>query len=92
VFSVVTFTLKRGLVFKWNTDKLYRQHDGNYLGCLEFLAKYDPFLSKYIWIHENTSRGNVLYLSLIHFLTNDKLIKNEIEIKATNLVQVYPLD
>lgn len=26
------------------------------------------------------------------FLTDDKLTKSEIEIKATNLVQVYPLN
>jgi len=38
-------------------------HNGNYLGCLELISKFDPFLASHINKYSNKSRGNVSYLS-----------------------------
>ena len=36
---------------------------GNYLGILELLAKFDPFLAKYIATHGGKGKGPYSYLS-----------------------------
>lgn len=51
VISVVTFLSERGSAFKGDTEKFDSPLNGNYLGCLELLAKYDPFLSEHIRTH-----------------------------------------
>lgn len=62
VISVVTFLLERALVFRGNTDIFGNLYNGNYLGCLELIVEYNPFLSEHIRTHGNTGRGNVSYL------------------------------
>ena len=42
---------------------------GNYLGCLELLAEYDPFLAQHIErLHGNSGRGNPSYLQYVKSL------------------------
>ncbi|XP_008182354.1 zinc finger MYM-type protein 1-like [Acyrthosiphon pisum] len=38
-------------------------HNGNYLGCLELISKFDPFLSTHIDKYANKGKGNMSYLS-----------------------------
>lgn len=63
VISNVIFLSERGLAFRGNTDTFSNLYNGNYLGCLELLAEYDPFLSEHIKTHGNTGKRNVSYLS-----------------------------
>ena len=51
VVSVVTFLVTHGLALRGSNEVFGSEHNGNYLGCIELLAEYDPFLAKHreIW-------------------------------------------
>lgn len=38
-------------------------HNGNFLGTLELIAKFDPFLAEHTKLHGNKGRGHPSYLS-----------------------------
>ena len=46
--DVITFICERGLAFRGSDQDIGSNHNGNYLGILELLSKYDPFLSTHI--------------------------------------------
>lgn len=48
VVSVIKFLSSRGLAFRGDTEQLFHQQNGNYLGILELIAQYDPFLSAHL--------------------------------------------
>ncbi|XP_060845918.1 zinc finger MYM-type protein 1-like [Rhopalosiphum padi] len=56
-------TTSRGLAFRGNSHNFGSKQNGNYLGCLELVAKFDPFLSAHIANYGNKGNGNVSYLS-----------------------------
>ncbi|KAF7652124.1 hypothetical protein LDENG_00101180 [Lucifuga dentata] len=53
VVAVIKFLSERGLPFCGDDELLGSPHNGNYLGILEFISHFDPFLSEhirsYIW-------------------------------------------
>ena len=61
--SVVKLLLSRGLAFRGEDEILGSQHNGNYLGILELLAQFDPFLSSHLAKYGNQGRGKPSYLS-----------------------------
>ena len=63
VVSVVTFLVTRGLALRGSNEVFRSEHNGNYLGCLELLSEYDPFLAQHIEKYGNRGRGNPSYLS-----------------------------
>ncbi|XP_063802615.1 zinc finger MYM-type protein 1-like [Pseudophryne corroboree] len=63
ILSTIKLLSSRGLAFRGNDEIIGSVHNGNYLGCLEFLAEYDPFLAEHIQMHANKGRGHVSYLS-----------------------------
>ncbi len=46
VVAVITFFGERGLFFRGNDELLGWQHTGNYLGILELISQFDPFLEE----------------------------------------------
>lgn len=65
VISTITFLAERGLPFRGKNNEFGSVHNGNYMGCLELIAKFDPFLSGHISKYGNKGKGNVSYLSSI---------------------------
>ncbi|KAL4126380.1 hypothetical protein QTP88_010602 [Uroleucon formosanum] len=63
VVETVSFLASRGLAFRGNSHNFGSKQNGNYLGCLELVAKFDPFLSAHIANYGNKGKGNVSYLS-----------------------------
>ena len=61
IVSVVTFLVTRRLALRGSNEVFGSGHNGNYLGCLELLSEYDPFLAQHIY--GNRGRGNPSYLS-----------------------------
>jgi hypothetical protein len=45
---VVVFISERGLAFRCENETFRSPKNGNYLGILELIAKYDHFLNDYI--------------------------------------------
>ena len=63
VVSVVKFLAERGLPFRGHDEIFGSAHNGNYMGILELIAQFDPFLAAHIDEHGNKGRGHVSYLS-----------------------------
>lgn len=63
VVSTIQFLSERRLAFRGENENFGSKHNGNYLGCLELISKFDPFLGNHISNHGNKGRGNVSYLS-----------------------------
>ena len=63
VVTVVQFLAQRGLAFRGQDDFLGSCNNGNFLGLIELLSKFDPFLASHVSRYGNAGRGSVSYLS-----------------------------
>lgn len=63
VVSTVKFLTSRGLSLRGSSETFGRSDNGNFLGCLEYLAEYDSFLAGHIDKYGNAGRGTTSYLS-----------------------------
>jgi len=63
VVAVIKFLAERGLAFRGKNESLGSPLNGNYLGILEVLAEFDPFLKDHIRKFGQMGRGNTSYLS-----------------------------
>ena len=64
VVEVIKFLAERGLPFRGSNETVGSPKNGNYLGLLELLAKFDPFLSEHININGKKGKGYISYLSI----------------------------
>ena len=48
---------QRGLAFRGDDDLFGSPHNGNYMGVLELLSKFDPFLAEHISRFGNKGKG-----------------------------------
>lgn len=85
VVSVIKFLSSRGLAFRGDTELLGSQHNGNYLGILELIAEYDPFLSSHLAKYGNEGRGKPSYLS-------STICEEVIEIMGNKVLKVIVKD
>lgn len=60
VAAVIKFLGSRGLSFRGHDGKFGSSHNGNFLGILELLAQFDPFLQSHIERYGNKGKGNKL--------------------------------
>ena len=60
---VIIFLCERGLPFRGKDEVIWSPSNGNFLGVMGVLAKYDSFLAQHIAMFVNTGRGNPKYLS-----------------------------
>ena len=63
LISVITFSCERGLALRGEDDTIGSAANGNYLGMLELLAKYDDFLKQHMQKQGNLGTGHTNYLS-----------------------------
>ena len=63
VVAVVTFLAERGLPFRGHDEVIGSHANGNYLGIMELLSQFDPFLARHIERHGKKGRGHTSYLS-----------------------------
>jgi len=63
VIAVIKFLSSRGLAFRGDSEVFGCPKNGNYLGCLELLSNFDPFLEEHIKKFGNPGKGNVSYMS-----------------------------
>ena len=72
VVHVLVFLCERGLAIRGKDETIGSAHNGNFLGIIELLSIYDPFLKRHIETHGNQGKGTTSYLS--HSIC-DELIK-----------------
>lgn len=63
VVEVVKFLTSRGLPFHGENEILGTTNNGNFLGCIELLCKFDPFMADHVARFGNKGRGVPSYLS-----------------------------
>lgn len=63
VVAVTCYLAERGLAFRGEKEVVGSSTNGNFLGLLELIAKFDPFLKNHLETHANKGRGHVSYLS-----------------------------
>jgi hypothetical protein len=72
VVSVVKFLAKRGMPCRGRDEILGSNQNGNFLGIVELLAQFDPFLANHLADYGQAGRGVTSYLSST---TVDELIQ-----------------
>ena len=63
IAAVICTLAERGLSFRGDNEQFGSPNNGNYLGLLELVAKFDPFLLAHINRDGNSGSGNPSYLS-----------------------------
>lgn len=63
VVEVTRFLSERGLSFRGSEETFGSPRNGNYLGILELLSKFDPFLAEHIKKYGNKGKETTSYLS-----------------------------
>ena len=63
VVSVIRFLASRGLPFRGENQIIVSAKKENYLGILELLSEFDPFLEKHLKQYGNHGKGNPSCLS-----------------------------
>ena len=63
IVSVIKFLASRGMAFRGENQTLGSNQNGNYLGILELLSQYDPFLDEHLKKFCNAGKGTTSYLS-----------------------------
>ena len=63
VIAVVKFLSVRGLAFRGSEEVFGSPHNGNFMGALELLAEFDPFIREHIEQRELRPKPIISYLS-----------------------------
>ena len=61
--AVIKLLSESGLPFRGDNEILNSPHNGIYLGVLELISKFDPFLRNHIETYGNKGKGMPSYLS-----------------------------
>ena len=89
VVSTMKFLTSRGLALRGKTEKIGSEENGKFLGCLELLSKYDPFLAAHVQRYGNAGSGVTSYMSSSTYEEFVKLMADKVrniiisEIKQT---------
>ena len=79
----VCYLAERGQAVRGDSHEIGNPHNGNYLGAMELLAKFDTFLADHNAGYGNRRRGNPSYLS--HFIMEEVISLLDSEVKANIL-------
>jgi len=92
--EVIRFLSERGLAFRGSDETIGSPHNGNYLGIIELISKFDPFLEQHIRAHGNQGRGHASYLSstimeeLIELMGNEVFARILDELKSAKFYSI----
>ena len=93
VVSVIRFLASRGLPFRGENQIIGSAKNGNYLGILELLREFDPFMKEHLKQYGNRGKGNPSYLSaniceeFIELMRQQVLCTILEEVKVSNIIQ-----
>lgn len=63
VTAVICTLIERNLAFRGSNEKFGADSNGNFIGLLELIAKFDPFLAEHIKSYGDNGSGKTNYLS-----------------------------
>ena len=63
VVATIKFLAERSLAFRGNDQVIGSPSNGNFLGILELLSQFDPFLTAHSEKYGNKGEGSISYLS-----------------------------
>ena len=63
VVAVIKHLAERGLSFRGHDERLGSVHNRNFLGTLELLAQFDPFIAAHIEKYGGKGKGSVSFIS-----------------------------
>lgn len=92
--TVIKFISQRGLPFFGDDEKLNSPHNGIFLGILELISEFDPFLSNHLTTYGNKGYGNTNYISpytvrkLIDLMANKILNRILMEVNLQNILEL----
>jgi hypothetical protein len=94
ISEVIRFLAERGLAFRGHNETIGSPNNGNYLGIIELLSKFDPFLEQHIHAHASQGRGHTSYLSstimeeLIELMGNEVFARILEELKCAKFYSI----
>ncbi|XP_074112948.1 zinc finger MYM-type protein 1-like [Cotesia typhae] len=89
VIAIITSLAIRGLLFRRNSERIGDPHNGNFLGTVELLAEFDPFLSEHLKLYAHPGSGNTSYLSKIIYEEIILLMQNKVLQQISSEVYVH---
>ena len=63
VTAVICTLIERNLAFRGSNEKFGTESNGNFIGLLELIAQFDPFLAEHIKNYGDSGSGKTNYLS-----------------------------
>ena len=63
IVAIVVLLAERGLAYRGYAETFESPRNENYLGCLNLLSQFDPFLCEHTRQFGNPGKGRVSYLS-----------------------------
>lgn len=63
VIAIIKFVCERGLPLRGDNELIGSQKNGNFLGILELMSQFDPFICNHLKEHGNKGKGRSSYLS-----------------------------
>ncbi|XP_031336280.1 zinc finger MYM-type protein 1-like [Photinus pyralis] len=81
IVTVIKFIAERGLSFRGHVEKFGDCRNGNFLGILELISEFDPFLKTHIERYGGKGSGHVSYLSKTIYEEFIEIIGGEVKNK-----------
>ena len=63
VVAVICTLTEKNLAFRGSNESFGKESNGNFIGLLELISKFDPFLSEHVENYGNVGSGKTNYLS-----------------------------
>ena len=63
VVAIIKYLAERNLPFRGQDELIGSPHNGNFLGIIELMAQFDPFLQEHLRNYTKAGNGNTSYLS-----------------------------
>ncbi len=84
--AAIQFLSARGLPFRGHNAKIGSCHNGNYLGILELIGKFDDFMASHLTKHGSSGKGHTSYLS--HTICDELILLIAAEIRQHIIAEI----